>query len=368
MPSAASVQRHLAKLLRDQYRYSRLRNTVLSIRARCRTERFDVNNRRFVVFLTLGADFVNGGVLSIFSIASETQKILATSGVSVAICTAYFEPRILRYTKFENDFDILAFADLLPRFPSGADVLIHLPDMFVQSFATECLFVYQTRPDLKWRFNILLQNIDRIPERRDIEELETVGPVTATTAHKAYATHETALRIGCPVHHLSTWVCPELYERLDYSRKKKLVMISPDSHPAKKKIIREIAKCLPDHRIVEVRNITYKRYREIAKEAKFSFTFGEGLDGYFVETIFSGGIAMAIFNDRFFTTEYRNLDGVFPDAENAILHVAEFLRTADNEVRYQAITERQHYMVAKNYVGVEYLQNIKDFYERYFPS
>jgi hypothetical protein len=306
--------------------------------------------------------------MSTFSIASETRKLLAKTGVSVAICTAYNVPRILRYTKFENDFDIFAFADLLPRFPSGADVLVHLPEFAVQRYVTDCMFVYRARADLKWRFNILLQNIDQSPKRQTIDELVAVGPVTATTAHKAYATLETARQLGCPVHLLSTWLSPDKYERLDYSGKKKLVMISPDSHPAKDRIIREIAKCLPDHRIFEIRNIPYRRYREIAKEAKFAFTFGEGLDNYFVETIFFGGIAMAIFNSRFFTNEYRGLDGVFPDAERAIMHVADFIRAADNGVSYQTIASRQHNVLAKNYIQAEYLQNIKDFYEAYFPS
>ena len=352
--------------LRNRYRFSRPRNAILSMRARSRTKRFDFSNRRYVIFLTPGWNIVNGGMISILSIASETRKLLAKTGVSVAVCTAYDAPRIVRYTKFKNDFDILAFADLLPRFPVGADVLVHLPEFAVERYATSCLSVYLARADLKWRFNILLQNIDRLPAGQIIEKLATIGPVTATTAHKAYATHETARSLGCPVHLLSTWLCPEKFERSDYAGKKKVVMISPDSHPAKYRIVREIAKCLPDHRIVEIRNIPYERYREIAKKAKFAFTFGEGLDNYFVETIFSGGIAMAIFNSRFFTDEYRNLGGVFPDAESAVLHVANFLRAADNGVSYKAIADGQLDVVAKSYVQAEYLQNLKNFYETYF--
>jgi len=343
-----------------------VRNAILSIKARGRTKRFNVTNRRFVLFLVPGKNIVNGGVMSIFSIASETKVLLAKSGVSIAICTAFFEPRILRYTKFDNDIDILALADLLPRFPSGADVLVHLPELFAQKYAADCLFVYRTRPDLRWQFNILLQNIDRLPEKRVIEELASIGKVTASTAHKAYATDDTARRIGCPVHFLSVWVSPELYERIGYSRKNKIVMISPDRNPDREKIIREIAKSLPDHRIVEIRNVTYRKYREIAKGAKFSFTFGEGLDAYFIETIFSGGVAMAIFNDRFFTEEYKALDGVFSDGESAIRNVGKFLKMADNAGSYQAIATRQYNVAAKNYLRAEYLYNVKKYYEKYF--
>jgi hypothetical protein len=356
------------RLIDSYYRHSYLRNKILEIKSRKSIKEFGSKNRRFVIFLVPGANIVNGGILSIFSIASETQKLMAMSHVSVAVCTAYSEPRILRYTKFKNDIDIFAFTDLLQQIPSGSEVLVHVPELSVQKYVCAHSFLYHSRLDLKWRFNILLQNIDLIPPKQAVEFLQMIGPTTATIAHKAYATPETAQRLGCPVHYLSWWVYPERFERVGYSKKRKLIAISPDLHPARSEIIRRISETLPDHKIIEIRNMTYQKFRNIIQYAKFSFTFGEGLDGYFVEQIFCGGIGMAIFNDRFFTDEYRNFDGVFLNGEDAIMGIANFIKMTNNGIQYQAVSERQYNLLARNFRREEYLKNIRVFYKIYFPG
>jgi hypothetical protein len=370
MPKLAPFLRGIigraSRSLERHYRHSGPRNTILAIRSRKLTNRFAFDSKRYVVFLVPGINIVNGGQMSICSIASETQKLLAKNGVAIAVSTAYYEPRMLRYTKFDNDIDILAFADLLPRFPSGSDVLVHVPDLFVQKFVTDCPFVYRSRPDLNWRFNILLQNIDLIPSKEAVDVLQQLGPTTATINHEASA--ETARHLGCPIHYLSWGLCPEEFERIEYSNKKKLIVISPDNHPEKPDIVRRMSECLPDHKIIQIWNMTYRKYKSVIKDAKFTFTFGEGLDGYFVESIFSGAISMAIFSERFFTSEYRNLEGVFPDSKHAVMDVAEFLKAANRETQYKAIADRQYNLVAKTFVRKNYLQNIRTFYEQCCPE
>jgi hypothetical protein len=366
----AALQRQFATAvdaLGDQYRRLPLRNAILSIKSRKHADRLDFANRRFVLFFVRGRNLVSGGIMSIFSIATETQRLLGQHGVSVAICTAPSEPRILRYTKFDNDIDILAFGDLLPRFPRGAEVLVHLPEMRVQEFGTECLSVYGSRPDVKWRFNVLLQNIDCIPERRLIEDLRAVGPVTATTAHQAYSDAETSQRIGCPVHFLSWRLSPEDFERTAYGSKNNLIVISPDQDPAKAEIVRRMSEELADHKIVEVRDMTYRQYLDLIKHAKFTFTFGEGLDAYFIEPVFFGGVSMAIFNERFFTPEYRDLPGVF-DRKDILANVTEFLRATSGKPEYTRIAERQYNFLARHYNREEYLKNIRAFYTSFFPE
>ena len=369
LPKLSAIPRKLKDglyFLVHCYRSSWLRNSILAIQSRHRTDLLFSGGNRFVVFLVPGLNTVNGGIISICSTAAETQKLLAANGVSVAVCTGYGEPRLLRFTRFKNDVNILAFADLLPRFPTGAQVLVHVPDLFVQKFVSDHPFVFRSRHDLTWRFNILLQNIDLIPPKQAVDVLQQIGFTTATINHKASA--EIAQRLGCPIHYLSWGLCPENFEHMEYSSKKKLVVISPDFNPAKFDIVRRISDALPDHKIIEIRNMTYEQYKSVIKYAKFTFTFGEGLDGYFVESIFSGGVAMAIFSERFFTAEYRNLEGVFPDEEHAISDVGDFLKRTNSKMQYQTTARRQYDLVAKTFVWKEYLQNIRDFYEKYCPE
>jgi hypothetical protein len=98
------------------------------------------------------------------------------------------------------------------------------------------------------------------------------------------------------------------------------------------------------------------------------FTFGEGLDGYFVESIFSGAVAMAIFDDRYFTPEYRELEGVFKDSKSATFGVGDFLKHANNNVKFRTIAEHQNDLVAKTFRRSVYQDNLKDFYSKYLPE
>jgi hypothetical protein len=352
--------------LRRLYRNSALRNRILAARAPQPANRFSADCKSFVVFLITGWDFVNGGIMSICSIAGETRRLLSANDVSVVVCTAYGQPRMLRLTKFENDIEIFAFEDLLKWFPTGSEVLVHVPDLRVSSFVCNHLHIYRTRPDLKWRFNILLQNIDRIPSNEAVACLQQLGPTTATINHKASTA--AAKSLCCPIHYLSWIISAEDYQRVGYADKKNMIAISPDTHPAKKEIVGLMRKALPDHRVVEIRNMTYQRYKSIIRDAKFMFTFGEGLDGYFVESIFSGAVAMAIFEDRYFTSEYRSLPGIFQDSDTAISSVMTFLRDTNKSAAFPLIAERQINVVSGTFRRDLYQNNLREFYRKYFEQ
>jgi O-antigen/teichoic acid export membrane protein len=355
--------------LENAWRRSRPRNRVMALLGSGREKRLaSSHSGRFILFLVPGVDIVNGGIMSIFSIAAESEKLTAIHGARVAICTAPGEPLTRRFTKFENKFYIYSFAGIVSHLPRNAEVLVQVPEMGVRPYVTEKASAFAGRPDIRWTFNVLLQNIDFSPTSDDIVGLHKMGPVTVTTAHAAYANPQTAERLGCAVHHLSTWVCPEIYDRTGYKAKSKLIMISPDLHDAKDALKAVLAAALPDHRIVEIKRMTYKQYLDIARRAKFAFTFGEGLDGYFVEPVLSGGIGMAIYNDRFFTEEYRDLAGVFASEPDAIASLIAFMRNADNEAAFNRINSQQFAVVSRNYIRSEYLENLRSFYSRYFQK
>lgn len=304
--------------------------------------------------------------MSICSIATETRKLLGANGVSVAVCTAYGEPRMLRLTKFDNNVELFAFEDMLAWFPSGSEVLVHVPELLVRRSVSDYLDVYRSRSDLSWRFNILLQNVKQIPPKDAINALQQLGFTTVTIAHKASAS--IAQNLGCPVHYLSWFISAENFQRVGYSSKKKLIAISPDLHPAKVEIVRRMSEALPDHKIIEIRKMTYQQYKSVIRDAKFMFTFGEGLDGYFIESIFSGAVAMAIFEECYFTPEYRDLEGVFNHSEAATLGVAAFLRTTNSDENFHAIADRQYNLVARTFRREVYQNNIHAFYAKYFPE
>jgi hypothetical protein len=320
---------------------------------------------RHILFLVCGTNAINGGWMSIFSIARETRRLFEIHQANVAVCTGFGEILLRRYTKFDNDELILPLRSILEKLKPGSDVLVHVPEGYLDTFLVKNISRLR-RADLRWSFNILLQNIDQLPSRTSVAALQALGPVTATVAHAAYANADTAARLGCPVHMLSTWICPEEFERIPLHDKDRLIIVSPDAHVQKSAILGKIAEALPDHQIIEIRKMTYRRYRSLIRRTKFTFTFGEGLDGYFIESIFSGAIGLAIFNNRFFTDDYAHLDGIFPDSQSALQSVSGFLTLANEPARFGKIADTQFNKLAGKYVRSEYLHNLKTFYATYF--
>ena len=153
--------------------------------------------------------------------------------------------------------------------------------------------------------NILVQNIDNM-KGKNVSGLKRFGKVTGTTAHEAYTNLATREALGVPLHRLSTCNGPEYYAVSEYQEKEPLLIVSPDPHPLREQVLGQIARALPELRIQVIQNLSYEDFRKVICIAKWSLTFGEGLDGYFLELVFSGGVGFAVFNDRFFTLELLN--------------------------------------------------------------
>jgi len=83
-----------------------------------------------------------------------------------------------------------------------------------------------------------------------------------------------------------------------------------------------------------IKNLSYKEYKRTIGRAKWAVTFGEGLDGYFVETIFSGGISFAVYNDHFFPDEFKQLPTVFESYQEMELALPTMLEQLDDEPIY----------------------------------
>ncbi len=322
--------------------------------------------RRVMVFLIPGKDEVNGGVLSISSLAEESQALSSLHGAEVYLCPLPNGPPLARFTRFDNPHTLVDFRLLLRQLAPGTELFLHLPEIWVRGAVRALRGTGACRFPL--RFNILLQNIDLAPRPDDVVLLRRLGPVTITTAHKAYSSPETSRRYGCPVHHLSVWVCPERFLRRPEAAKEDLFLVSPDPHPRRDEVLAELARRLPEYRQQVVRDLAYQDYRDLAGRARYSLTFGEGLDGYFIEPVFSGGIGCAVYNDRFFTPRYRELPCVYPGWDELVRRLPEDVRRLRDPGAYATAQARQFDTLAADYRRSEYLENLRRFYLAAWPS
>jgi hypothetical protein len=182
-----------------------------------------------------------------------------------------------------------------------------------------------------------------------------------TTAHRMYCTEELSNRYRMPVHHLAVPIGADQYRQRSLAEKEPLVLFSPDDRAKNGEVARLLADHVSGLEMVEIRGMPYREYRSLLERARWLFTFGEGLDYYFVESVFSGGISFAVFNDRFFTPEFGRLDTVYASFEDLCDRlVADFERLSEPEA-YEACRQAQLAVVS----GIYSLRQFRDNLERF---
>jgi hypothetical protein len=209
----------------------------------------------------------------------------------------------------------------------------------------------------------MIQNIEVLSPMEEIERLKRLGKVTCTTAHEKYSTLELRKKLGCPLHKLSTYVSPEKYNKRRYVEKEDLMIVSHDEHSRKAEVLGLIAKCLPHLKIQIIKNLTYEEYKKVISRAKWALTFGEGLDNYFIETIFSGGISFSVYNSAFFTEDFKFLRTVYDNYDVLIKKICSDIKDLDNETAYANYQKEQYDLCSAHYKYEEYIKNLELFYE-----
>jgi hypothetical protein len=323
------------------------------------------NVRKLIIFLTRGYDTVSGGVLATTWHYNASLKMKHVHGAEVLMCTLPGDPPLLRYTKFENQNQIYTFSEVVSYFKSIESLIVHIPEYAVGQFLHNISKeeIERLKGIGHLHLNIALQNIRLLESMEEVNELKKLGTVTCTTGHERYTTAQLAKELGCPVHKLSVYVSPEQYKKRSYSDKDNLLIVSPDIHPKKRSILKMLRETVPHIRVQIIENMTYEEYKELLSKAKWALTFGEGLDGYFVETVFSGGIAFAVYNSDFFTEDFKQLKTVYEDYDTLARKLCSDLTSLDIDMVYAGYQRQQHALCSKYYDAKEYMKNWKSFYE-----
>ena len=330
----------------------------------------DANARKLIWFLVPSWDVCGGGLLSICYFHAETRMLLSGRDVAVVASTYPNAPTLKKYTAFPNSMDIFSFAEIVTYFKSVEHAILHIPEYFCRDFPiqlspTERLFL-DTIPRLQ--VNIMLQNVDQC-KPDDIEPLRTLtDEITCTTAHDRYSTQEQSTRFGIPLHKLSIFV--DGYEQRRWAEKQDIMVLSPDQHPLRNRVIDTLKKGLPSLELITVENMPYESYRSLIAKAKWSLTFGEGLDGYFAEMAWTGGIPFAVYNDRFFMPQFNELPTVYSTWDELQTWIVGDILKLDHEEVYDAAGEPIRKVLNELYNCEKYRENIRLFYhEQYsFPA
>ena len=165
------------------------------------------------------------------------------------------------------------------------------------------------------------------------------------------------------MHHLSTFSDPGKYIKRSYKNKKNIIVISPDNNKYKFDIIEKIKQELQYYKIIVIENFRYNEYKQLISRAKFSITFGEGLDGYYVEPTFSGTIAFSVYNEDFFTSKYRQLPTIYSDYKSMLTNLCKDINLYDNKNIYNKICNENFKFLKTIYKFDLYKEKLKNFYQ-----
>jgi hypothetical protein len=359
------------------FRYSKERRKVFrEISIRREQDRmikvFDSKARALIIFVVGGADWgtgkdkISGGVMSITSICEETARLTSIHDSVTLMCTHTDEHLFVKHTTFLNDVPVLRLGQLPRYFKEAKEVLIHVPEFLSARFFDSLLPRERTWLAAMKRvhLNILNQNIRMMPSKNIIRELsERANQVTVTTAHQKYSSRYFRDQFGVPLHKLSVWVSPEQFKFRAWHEKENLLVVSPDAHPAREEVLKALSNNA-DLKIRVIQGLTYEQYKELISKAKWSLTFGEGLDGYLVEPIFSGAIGFAVYNEDFFTPDFAELETIFGSFSDLRDRMPAIMKRLDKVGDFASYQQTQFDLCAHYYNRDQYLENLISFYKK----
>ena len=321
--------------------------------------------KKLIVFIVPPVDYVGGGVMSICSIAKVTKSLEINKDTAVIIATSPSKQTFDSFTQFETDFDVYRFSQLPGYFKNIDSILVHIPEVYVPQFLSkaspsELMWLYDI-PDC--RANILNQNNELMPGADTVADLKEVFPlITITLAHKRYCYPQMRTSYDASIHFMSTSNFAK-YEYKSYANKENLLVYSSDENVHKELIVAAIEDSFPEMEVVEIKGMKYAEYLDIISRAKWMITFGEGLDGYFVESLRSGAVPFAVNNNVFFDERYESLPNLFNSYSDMHNSIAETIQHFDNQEAYSELSSRLIEIDKVIYDDDEYVQNIKDYYE-----
>ena len=301
--------------------------------------------------------------MAIASLYRESIALRHIHGARVVLCSLPGYPPFLKYHWFENHNYILDLASVLKGCTQLEYLSIHIPDYTVDSMVDWLTAILPTLPSEipEIHLNVLVMNIDNM-KGQNVSGLKRFGKVTCTTAHEAYTNTATREAMAVPLHRLSTCVGPENYSLSGYREKEPLLIVSPDQHPLKEKVLALIARACPDLTIKIIENLSYGDYTELTRRAKWSLTFGEGFDGYFIEPVFSGGVSFAVFNDRYFTPAFSRLETVYASWEVLMEKMTADIKRLDEPVAYDRCWRRTYDLTSSLYSTEKFRENLRAYY------
>lgn len=328
--------------------------------------------RRLLVILVPEHATMSGGIYSLFSIANIAHRLKVSHGYEVLVMTRPNRGGVTycRQMNFRNAEDVYRFEKIVCC-ENVRELYLHIPEYMTTDFVD--LLSDDVREYLRSRerlyINILNQNIELMPEASEFAGLyDLTAEVSQSVAHHAYYGQQFADRYGLPTSLLPAYTDLSDYPGSEFGDKEDLIIYSFDEAPHKKRCLKLLAEQLPQYELIEIRDISFDDYMELATRCRFSISFGEGFDGYVAQPVYQGAIGLAVYNDAFFPSEcFRQFDNFFDSEEQMLEDICDMIRRYESdEQAYVSLNEALVAEYEKLYDYDDYVERIARLIDRDF--
>ncbi len=329
--------------------------------------------KKLMVFLVPEHNAMSGGIYSIFSIAHQMRRLKHVHRYDVMIATlsrasglTYF-----RNTNFLNSENVYRFEQIC-LCDAVEDLYLHIPEYATRFFLEELPPHVRTYISERKNvyINILNQNIWLMPEKEEFANLREIsGEISQSVAHHAYAGQEFADKYALPTLLLPAYTDLSDYPFIPFEEKERLIIYSPDDAPHKAKCLANIRRALPDFELLEIKDITFEKYMDLATRCMFSVSFGEGLDGYISQPFMKGGVGFTVHNLDFFpkSPDFRGLYSIFESEKEMVREVADRMKhLAGNAEAYRETGDQFRALHDSMYSEIDYIEQIRKLAMREF--
>lgn len=300
--------------------------------------------KQLVIFFIPGTQAVTGGVLQIFTLHRLTQEYFKNTDFESLICWLPGEGwGGCHFNGFNNDVVVYALEDVLKNCCTECRVIFQIPEYSVSRFFDHIGWKRMKVMKSKYRLhiNVLNQNIQSMPGRDLLSRIKKIFPeLTCTAGHPDWASAKEKARLDVPIYFVPTWYYPDDAPWQSYDTKKNIMIVSPDYNPNTGRILDVIRNAFPYVDIRIIKNLKYEEYLEIERAAKWSITFGEGLDGYFYGPVLRGGVSFAVRNNTFDVDGLESVLTIYPDYDSMAKNIVNDMNNLNSKSAYEAFNNK----------------------------
>ena len=113
-----------------------------------------------------------------------------------------------------------------------------------------------------------------MPESVEFQNLRDLADeLTQSVSHHAYFSQKFADKFNLPTLLLPPYIDLSRFEKLTLEEKDNLIIYSRDNAQHKSKVLQKIQSELPEYELVEIKDITFDEFMELATRCKFSISF-----------------------------------------------------------------------------------------------